>query len=105
MQVEVAANGQIGLDMFAASPLYYYDGILMDLRMPVMDGVAAAEAIRKLPRKDSRSIPIIAVTANAFAEDLSKLEQEGMDDYLPKPIDIKLLYAKLATLLTTKRRY
>lgn len=74
----------------------YYDTILMDIQMPRMDGYEAAKAIRRMDRRDVKKIPIIAMTANAFAEDAQAAVHAGMDAHFPKPIDInaldKLLY-------------
>ena len=71
----------------------------MDMRMPVMDGLTAAQEIRKLERTDAQTIPIIALTANAFEEDVKQCLQAGMNAYLSKPVDIDLLKAKLMELL------
>ena len=73
--------------MFEASEPGYYDAVLMDIRMPGMDGYEAAQAIRALDRPD-RSIPIIAMTADAFAGDIQKCLDAGMDDHIAKPLDI-----------------
>ena len=90
MEIEWAQNGQICLDKFSGSPDGYYDAILMDIRMPVMTGYEAASAIRKEDRKDS-DIPIIAMTADAFAEDIKKCLDCGMNAHIAKPIDIQEL--------------
>ena len=95
-EVVVARDGQIGVDRFASSSEGYFDGILMDIRMPNMDGLTATKEIRKLPRPDAEKIPIIAMTANAYAEDVQKALEAGMDEHLAKPIDPKKLYATLA---------
>ena len=73
------------------SPEGTYDLIFMDMQMPVMDGCTAAEKIRMLPRKDVKSIPIIAMTANAFADDRQKTRKAGMNGHLAKPIDMEQL--------------
>ena len=88
---EWARNGQIAVEMFAESEAGHFDAILMDMRMPVMDGVAATKEIRKLERADAAAIPIIALTANAFEEDVRQCLQAGMDAHLSKPVDIELL--------------
>ncbi len=93
--VETAENGRIGLEKFAKSEENYYDIILMDIRMPVMDGLEATKAIRKMNRKDSKVIPIIAMTANAFDDDKVKSLEAGMNEHLAKPIDARLLYNTL----------
>jgi signal transduction histidine kinase len=96
MIVDAADDGQIGLDKFQLSGLHYYDAILMDIRMPVMDGYAATKAIRALPREDAATVPIIALSANTFSGDIQKGQKSGMSDYLGKPIEPKVLYATLA---------
>lgn len=99
MFVEVAENGQIALEKFSASPIGTFDAILMDIRMPVMDGLGASHAIRALQRSDAEQIPIIAMTANAFAEDIQKSREAGMNEHLSKPIEPKKLYSTLAKYL------
>lgn len=96
---ECAADGEIGVAMFKQSALNYYDGILMDVRMPHMDGLEATRAIRQLARADAKSIPIIAMTANAFAEDRQKAVEAGMNGYIVKPIIPLELYKNLNSLL------
>lgn len=86
-----ACNGKEAVDIFSKSNEFALDAILMDMQMPVMDGCEATKRIRSLPRKDSKSIPIIAVTANAFSEDISKTIQAGMNGHISKPIDFNLL--------------
>lgn len=99
-EVEVALNGQEAVDTFKAHEPGYYDAILMDIRMPVMDGLEAAERIRNMEgRPDGASIPIIAMTANAFEEDVKKSFTAGMNGHLSKPIDIKKMYALLDEVL------
>ncbi len=94
--VEVALNGEEALSAFKSHEAGYYDVILMDIRMPVMDGLMATKAIRSMPgRPDGRSIPIVAMTANAFEEDVKKSLDAGMNGHLSKPIDIKKMYALL----------
>lgn len=90
LELEHAENGQICVDMFKNSPVDYYDAILMDIRMPVMSGYEATEAIRELNRQDA-DIPIIAMTADAFAEDIKKCLGCGMNAHVAKPIDIREL--------------
>ncbi len=87
LEADCAADGKKGLETFAASQPGEYAGILMDIRMPVMDGYAAARAIRALDRPDAASIPIIAMTADAFEEDVQKCLCAGMNGHLAKPID------------------
>ncbi len=94
--VEWAKNGQMGVDMLKASPEYYYAAVLMDIRMPVLNGIEATKVIRQInDRKDAKEIPIIAVTANAFDEDVRLCEEAGMNAHLSKPIDTKLLFEVL----------
>jgi len=97
--VDTAENGKIGLEKFQKSALNYYDAILMDIRMPVLDGYGAANAIRALSRIDASTIPIIALSANTFDSDIKKSLKNGMNDHLGKPIDPKILYATLAKFL------
>ena len=93
--VEHAENGQLCVDMLLANPVGYYDAILMDVRMPVMNGLEATEVIRRL-KKGYNKIPIIAMTADAFAEDMQKCLDCGMNAHIAKPIDIDVVKATLA---------
>ena len=93
--VDGAVNGQEAVDRFRDSSGGYYDAVLMDVRMPVMDGLEAARAIRALPRPDAATVPILAMTANAFAEDIEKSRKAGMNEHLAKPIETETLYARL----------
>lgn len=95
IDVEHAINGKVALDMFSSHLPGYYDAILMDMRMPEMDGIEATEKIRTMNRDDSKTIPIIALTANAFDEDVQHSLQAGMNAHLSKPIDTKLLFETL----------
>ncbi len=97
--IETAENGQIAVEMTAASQPGTYDVILMDIQMPVMDGYAAARAIRSLPDKKLADIPIIAMTANAFREDVQKAEEAGMNGHIAKPLDIPSMRATLQRVL------
>ena len=99
MTADHAENGQIALDMFRSSPEGYYDAILMDVRMPVMDGLQTASEIRRLPRDDARRVPIIALTANAFDEDVQKSIQAGMNAHLSKPVEPERLYRTMEELI------
>lgn len=99
LTVDEASNGQEAVDRFQASAPGYYRVILMDIRMPVMDGVTATQKIRALPRADAATVPIVAMTANAFQEDEEYAGQIGMNGYLIKPIDIKSLFKGLNQLL------
>ncbi|MBR0410463.1 MAG: response regulator [Eubacterium sp.] len=89
-------------DMFSDHPMGYYDAILMDVRMPVMNGLDATRAIRELERADAGEIPIIAMTANAFDEDVQISLQAGMDAHLSKPVEPELLYETLDRLIQHK---
>ena len=99
---EWAENGQIALDLFAGSEIGHFDAILMDLRMPVMDGLTATREIRKLKRPDAKTVPIIAVTANAFQEDVERCMQAGMDMHIAKPADSDLLMQTLSRLIASR---
>ena len=103
MTVEVVENGQLAVDSFAASAVGYYDGVLMDIRMPVMGGLQAARTIRALNRPDAASVPIIAMTANAFDEDIKSSVGAGMNAHLSKPIDPEKLYGALRKLLNGRQ--
>ncbi|MBQ6206405.1 MAG: response regulator, partial [Oscillospiraceae bacterium] len=99
MESDLAENGRLAVDMFAESAAGYYDAILMDVRMPVMDGLEATAAIRALSRPDAKSIPIIAMTANAFDEDVQLSLQIGMNAHLTKPVEPERLYETLESLI------
>lgn len=86
-ETDHALNGRLGLALFAASAPGAYSAVLMDVRMPEMDGLAATRAIRALPRPDAKTVPIIALTANAYEEDRRRCLAAGMSDHLAKPID------------------
>ena len=94
LDLDWAENGQICVEKFERSPVGRYDAIIMDVRMPVMDGYEATAAIRKLEREDA-GLPIIAMTADAFSEDIQRCLECGMDDHLAKPIDIQAVAHKL----------
>lgn len=99
VQVVTAVNGQEAVQAFLASALYSMDAILMDMQMPVMDGCEAAGTIRSLNRADAAQVPIIAVTANAFAEDIDRTTQAGMNGHISKPIDGAVLGQTLERLI------
>lgn len=89
--VEMACNGEEGLHHFEEAPAGYYALILMDIQMPVMDGYTATRKIRRLKRPDASTIPIIAMTANAFAEDVAACMEVGMNAHLSKPLDMQIV--------------
>ena len=95
MEVDHGENGKLTVELFEKSPVNYYDAVLMDIRMPVMDGLQATEAIRALNRPDAKTVPIIAITANAFDEDVQRSLQAGMNAHLSKPVDPDKLYKTL----------
>ena len=99
VEADHAENGRIALDMFRDSEPGTYSAILMDVRMPEMDGLEAAAAIRALDRPDAAVIPIIALTANAFDEDVQRSLQAGMNAHLSKPVESDLLYQTLEELI------
>ena len=99
---EHALNGKIAVDMFSQHPVGYYDVILMDVRMPVMDGLTATQEIRALRRPDAKTIPIIAMTANVFDEDVQRSKQAGMDAHLSKPVEPEKMYDTIAKLIAER---
>lgn len=98
--VEIAENGQIAIDMLKNSEPGYYQLVLMDIQMPVMNGYEATRQIRKLDNKKLSSIPIIAMSANAFEEDKQEALKSGMNGHIAKPIDVKILFDTLSEILT-----
>ncbi len=100
--VETAANGLKAFEMFTKHPQDYYDAVLMDIRMPLMDGLQAAMSIRHWDRADAKTIPIIAMTANAFDEDVEKSRAAGMNAHLSKPIEPEVMYDTLNRLLLSR---
>ena len=101
MTSEWAENGQRAVEMLAESAPGHFDAILMDMRMPVMDGLTATREIRKLDHPDAKAIPIIALSANAFEEDVKQCLAAGMNAHLSKPVDIDLLKETLRGILET----
>ena len=99
MEVVHAADGEKAVEIFEKSKESFFDAILMDVRMPIMDGITATQKIRELERKDAATIPIIAMTANAFDEDKQQTFEAGMNAHLAKPIEPKILYDTLVQLL------
>ena len=99
IQVDHAENGRIAVEKFEEHEEGYYDAILMDMRMPEMDGLEATRRIRAMDRSDAGSIPIIALTANAFDEDVQQSMQAGLNAHLSKPVEPDVLFATLEELL------
>ena len=99
-QVETAENGKIALEKVAASENGYYQAVLMDIQMPVMNGHEATRAIRKLENPVLAQIPVIAMTANAFAEDIAAEKESGMNAHISKPIDVENMLAVLTEVLS-----
>ena len=97
--METAEDGREAVEKVSVSRSEYYDLIFMDIQMPTMNGYEATNAIRSLGRKDSWAIPIIAMTANAFAEDVVAAKNAGMNDHIAKPLDIHKLEKVLETWL------
>jgi CheY-like chemotaxis protein len=97
MIVDVASNGQEALDIFEKSEIGYYDDILMDIRMPIMNGYEATTAIRSLERADGATVAIIAMTADAFENDIKKCLDAGMNAHVAKPIEPDRLYSVIAS--------
>ena len=104
IEADMAGNGQIAVEKFRNSAEGYYDAILMDVQMPVMNGLAATKTIRALARSDARRIPIIAMTANAFDEDVQRSLQAGMNAHLTKPVEQDRLFKTLGDLIKPKRK-
>ena len=99
IEVELAVNGQEAVDMFMKNPVGYYDAILMDMRMPVMDGLEATKMIRSSGHDDAETIPVIALTANAFDEDVQRSMQAGLNAHLSKPVEPEALFETLESLV------
>ena len=99
IEAELAENGRIAVEKFTSHPAGYYDAILMDMRMPEMDGLEATRAIRASGREDAGTIPIIALTANAFDEDVQRSMQAGLNAHLSKPVEPEALFETLESLI------
>ena len=99
IEADVAENGRIAVDRYLAQPDGWYDAILMDMRMPEMDGLEATRAIRTSGREDAGTIPVIALTANAFDEDVQRSMQAGLNAHLSKPVEPDLLFETLESLI------
>ena len=98
-QVCRCENGRQAVDQFAGSGPGVFQAVLMDIQMPEMNGLQAARAIRALERPDAASVPIVAMTANTFKEDVDAAMDAGMNGFLPKPLDVDALYRLLHDLL------
>lgn len=103
IKVDHAENGRIAVERFRDHGEWYYDAILMDLRMPEMDGLEAAKTIRAMDRADAAKIPIIALTANAFEEDVQRSLQAGLDAHLSKPVEPEVLFRTLEDLIEKRQ--
>ena len=90
-KIDVAQNGKEAVDFFSQAPAYYYDLIFMDIQMPILNGYEATSAIRSLPKHGAKTIPIIAMTANAFSEDIALSKISGMNEHIAKPLDLQKL--------------
>ncbi len=100
-----AENGKEAVDIFQSSGIGECDAILMDIMMPVMDGLTASRIIRAMDRLDARTIPIIAMTANAFTEDKIKAKEAGMDEHIAKPLDRRVLVEVVARLINKEKKH
>ena len=99
IQAELAENGRIAVEKFEEHEEGYYDAVLMDMRMPEMDGLEATRRIRAMNRLDAKNIPIIALTANAFDEDVQNSMQAGLNAHLSKPVEPEALFKTLEELI------
>ena len=99
VDVDHAQNGKVAVEMYQGHEPGYYDAILMDMRMPEMDGLEATQVIRATGRADAKTIPIIALTANAFDDDVQRSMQAGLNAHLSKPVEPELLFETLEELL------
>jgi CheY-like chemotaxis protein len=104
MIADIAEDGQRGVEMFVRSSFGYYNAVLMDIRMPVMDGYEAARTIRAMNRPDAKTVPILAMTADAFTDDVKKCYDAGMNGHVSKPIDPQVLYGELLSQFGGRRR-
>lgn len=103
VEIEEASDGSVAVDMFTNSPVGYYDIIFMDIQMPTMNGFEATQSIRQLDRPDANTIPILAITANSFQEDIQKTLDCGMSAHFPKPVDRDSLFMTMLQLLKNKK--
>ena len=105
IKVDYAKNGKMAVEMFEKSTAGIYAAILMDVRMPVMDGLEATKVIRALEREDAKRIPIIALTANTFDEDVQRSLKAGMNAHASKPIEMDTLIRMLGELIYEAENY
>ncbi len=105
IESDLAVNGREAVELFASHPENYYAAILMDVRMPEMDGLEATRHIRAMTRPDSQTIPIIALTANAFDEDVQRSLQAGLNAHLTKPVQPEVLFETLESLVRTDDKH
>ena len=103
--VETAVNGKEAVDQVLAHDAGYYDAVFMDVQMPVMDGYEATRQIRAISDPERAAVPILAMTANAFTEDVKKALDAGMDEHISKPIDMASISEKLTQVLRSKGRH
>ena len=103
VQVIKAWDGQEAVELFENSAPFSFDAVLLDMQMPKMDGCEAARRIRRLRRPDAAVVPILAVTANAFTEDITATAKAGMDAHISKPIDFRILCDTLASLIHKRK--
>ena len=104
IEVETAVNGLQAIELFSTSAVGYYDVILMDIQMPVIDGYKATEAIRSLDRADASKVPVIAMSADIFSDTMEKAHASGMVDYITKPIDVWSMFNTLQIHISTYRK-
>jgi CheY-like chemotaxis protein len=104
IEADRAENGEAALDKFRDSEPWHYDAILMDMRMPVMNGLEATAAIRALDREDAGKVPIIALTANAFDEDVERSLQAGLNAHLSKPLQPEVIFDTLKRLIAENKK-
>ena len=101
--METAENGQVAVDKFLASAEGYYDLVLMDIKMPKLNGYEAAEQIRACGREDAQTVPIIALSADAFSEDVQKSLAVGMNSHVAKPVDFSILNREIRKYIRAKK--
>jgi CheY-like chemotaxis protein len=95
LSVDTAVNGRLAVERVCEMPEHYYDLVFMDIQMPEMNGYEAATAIRAQDREDLKTVPIVAMTADAFTDDVKHAKQAGMNDHIAKPVEIKKLVKAL----------